>query len=553
MKADNFNRRRFLQSAFYSSLLYGAGALPKIISPANAAAVPLANRILVNLFLDGGPDMRHLVVPAYDATPGSFGQKYWTNRERSHNLAGSGQTAEQRYNEDFVEFVVGDSAWNAAGLVDPGGLNTGVAFGIWKEAGWLIDMFRAGNVALVFNAVGGTNRAHDLSTLMLNQGNVLSTLNNQDRSGWGGRLARSAGGKSISLVSSPTSFSFGPVGSAPNYDPDSIDNSDLLSIENTREFGLYDFDLGDNAHYDRDGKMARAAKSYYAGLRQEQVSNAYQKFMDHELDIRIFGDLIETQLETVPVPSLIQALYSDVAGINPDPNNPINDPERRVLFRTSLGTQIRNLYDVIAVNNHLSPSALSMTYGGWDTHGDQRQIPSQLAGDPGNGVLPDPNYPFSYRGIETGLRDIFGGQFGASPPDPDVLHCAFSALWASLTTSDREKIVVTIAGEFGRQIRDNGGNGTDHGKGNLMFVIGDQCQGGVYGELFQSEELPKYDLPVNQTPDIDPKTEIDEIFSKVCDWVVPGSGVSVFPRTAAGYAGEAPLIEMPGLFDSLMT
>ncbi|MBT8114462.1 MAG: DUF1501 domain-containing protein [Arenicella sp.] len=542
MSDCNFNRRQFLQSAFYASLLYGAGGLSRLATPTYAAPAPLQNRLLVDLFLDGGPDFRHLVVPAYSAQPGSFGNAYWTNRTRSHSLTQSGQTVEQRWNEDYYPITVGGTNWNAD-LVDAGGLNTGITFGIWREAGWLIDMFNAGNVAMIFNAVGGTNRAHDLSSLMMKQGNLLSSLNDQDRSGWGGRLARSAGGNSISLNSTPSPFNFGPVGIAPGYNPDAINNYDLISVENAREIGLFDFNPEADQLTNQDDKMARAAKSYYAGLRKELVAVAYQKALDHESKVREFGDLIRARLETVPIPPLIEALYSNnVQGINPDPNS---GAFRRVLRRTSLGIYIRNCYDVLAANDLLNPAVMSMSYGGWDTHGDQRQIPAELATDPNN--------PYVYRGIESGLRDIFEGQFGANPFNASALHGGFSALWASLADqADRDKLVVTIAGEFGRQIRDNGDAGTDHGKGNLMFVISERCQGGVYGEIFQQAEIPKYDLPVNQTPDIEPRTEIDQIFSKVSDWVAPGSGTSVFPRMSPNYIGDAPTIELPGMFDNLL-
>ncbi len=555
MNKYTMNRRHFLQSALASGLLYGSGSLPSVISSAYAAPAPINNRMLINLYLNGGPDLRHLIVPAYDSNPDSFGNKYWKHRWRAHRLDQTDQsTWQQRWEEDYYPITVGGENWNA-GLVDQGGLNStnsaqgAITFGIWREAGWLIDMFRAGNVALVFNAVGGTNRAHDHSTLMLEQGNLLSELNDRDRSGWGGRVARSAGGNAIALTSSPRPFCFGPLGAAPGYNPNKIDNIDLVSVEDSREIGLYDVDLANDQTYNNRYRLARAAKSYYAALRQEQVSLGYQKFMDHERKVREFGELIQSRLETVDIPYLIEALYRDTEDpsgnpINPNPNDPTD--ARRVLRSSGFGGQIRNLYDVLIANDLLESRVMSMSYGGWDSHGNQRRIPPNFSTDPFD--------PRENRGIEGGLRDIFGGQFGSNPVDPNALHCGFSALWASLpNSSDRANLVLTIAGEFGRQIRDNGDFGTDHGKGNLMLIISESCQGGVYGEMFQVDEIEKYDDTDLSTPDIDPRTEIDTLFGEVADWVAPGSKTSVFPRLAPSYSGEAPLIELPNMFNSLFS
>jgi len=541
MSISKLHRRQFLQSALYTGLLYGSGSLPKVISSANAA--PLQNKVLCDLYMDGGPDFRHLLVPAYDPAPDSFGNKYWKYRWRSHHLTSNPSSWQARWNQDYYPITVGGENW-PAGLVDIEAKNSGVTFGIWREAGWLIDMFRSGHVAMVFNVVGGTNRAHDLATLMLQQGNVLSGLNDRDRSGWGGRLARSAGGNSISLTNTPTPFSFGPLGNAPGYDPNEIDNSSLLSIGNAREIGLFDFDLAINQKYRNEQKMARAARSYYAGLRQEAVSNTYQKFMDHEAKVREFGQLIRGRLSSpgAETPDLIQALMRGVNGINPAPGT---GEARRVLRSGySFGRQISNLYDVIFANDLLDARVMSMRYGGWDSHAEQRKLPNGLNGDPNN--------PFVDRGIESGLRDIFGGQFGASPSNANALHGGFSALWESLPSqADRDKIVLAISGEFGRQIRDNGDAGTDHGKGNLMLVISENCNGGLYGDMFQDSEVDKYEDTSLFTPDIDPLTEIDPLFAAVSDWVQPNSGTSVFPRMSSSYTGETPLIESPGMFTGL--
>ncbi|GAA6136757.1 hypothetical protein NBRC116583_05040 [Arenicella sp. 4NH20-0111] len=537
------NRRHFLQSALYGSLIYGVGGTPGIIKPALAGFEPVQNNLLVNLFLSGGPDIRHFIVPEFDSNQNSFGYKYWSNRWRAHDLTEDSSTWQQRWSDDYYKITVGGSNWNGS-LVDIAGINNGVTFGIWKHAGWLIDMFRAGNVAIVSNAVGGRNRAHDLSSLQMHQGNLLSGLNDSDRSGWGGRLARSAGGNSIAITNSPLPFTFGPVGSAPNYDVNGIDNRDLVAVQNSREMGLNEADLTQDQLYRPNERMARALKQYYTGLRNEQISLAYEKFRDHEQKVRQFGELIRDRLSDLPLPLLIDALRNGVEiggqAVNPDSSG---DARRVLRSGYSFGAQIRNLYDVLAANDLLNVRTVSMYYGGWDSHGDQRQ-------NAGNLDINDPNVN---RGIESGFKDIFGGQFGASPSDSNALHSGFSALWESLNSVDRQKMVITVAGEFGRQIRDNGDAGTDHGKGNTMFIIGEGVTGGVYGEMFQDDEVDKYDDSSLRTPDIEPRTDLDSMFASVCDWVQPNSGDTVFPRTASGFSGEQPEEEVSGMFQNLMS
>jgi hypothetical protein len=294
--------------------------------------------------------------------------------------------------------------------------------------------------------------------------------------------------------------------------------------------------------------MARSLQNYYDGLRSESVAQAYEKFMDHEQKVRLFGRLIRERLSDLAEPELIRALRYGI-DIDGQPVNPGGDGEARRVLRNSysFGNQIRNLFDCFAANDLLSLGTISMEYGGWDSHGDQRQ----------NADNPDLYDPTVSRGIESGYQDIFGGQFGNSPSNPNALHGGFSAIWQTLTemgqTTDLQRIVLTVAGEFGRQIRDNGDGGTDHGKGNIMFVIGHQVNGGVYGEMFPDDEVDKYDNDDLHTPDIDPRTEIDPLFAKVCDWVSTGSGNTVFPRTAPGYSGEAPMQEAVGMFTNLFS
>jgi uncharacterized protein (DUF1501 family) len=55
-----------------------------------------------------------------------------------------------------------------------------------------------------------------------------------------------------------------------------------------------------------------------------------------------------------------------------------------------------------------------------------------------------------------------------------------------------EDIVLATMSEFGRTAQENGNNGTDHGHGDVMFVVGGPVRGGkVYGNWpgLQKEQL----------------------------------------------------------------
>ena len=57
---------------------------------------------------------------------------------------------------------------------------------------------------------------------------------------------------------------------------------------------------------------------------------------------------------------------------------------------------------------------------------------------------------------------------------------ALAAFSADLGAGMDEVTVLTVS-EFGRTINENGSGGTDHGRGNVMFAMGNKIRGGVYG------------------------------------------------------------------------
>ena len=60
-----------------------------------------------------------------------------------------------------------------------------------------------------------------------------------------------------------------------------------------------------------------------------------------------------------------------------------------------------------------------------------------------------------------------------------------------------QRVTVVVMSEFGRRLAENGGEGTDHGHGSTMLVLGESVRGGVYGQwpglakeqLFDLEDL----------------------------------------------------------------
>jgi uncharacterized protein (DUF1501 family) len=101
--------------------------------------------------------------------------------------------------------------------------------------------------------------------------------------------------------------------------------------------------------------------------------------------------------------------------------------------------------------------------GGWDTHVDQGNQKGQLA----NHLRP----------LGDGLAALANG---------------LGKEW--------DDTVVVVLSEFGRTVHENGGGGTDHGHGNVIWVLGGRVRGGrIYGEwpgLGEAQLYQRRDLAV---------------------------------------------------------
>jgi len=98
------------------------------------------------------------------------------------------------------------------------------------------------------------------------------------------------------------------------------------------------------------------------------------------------------------------------------------------------------------INNDANIQLVFLDLGGWDTHINQGSIKGQLAGH--------------LTGLGDGLAALVNGLGG-----------------------NYNDTVILVMSEFGRTVHENGDEGTDHGHGNAMWVMG----GGVKGGMIQGQ------------------------------------------------------------------
>jgi uncharacterized protein (DUF1501 family) len=120
-------------------------------------------------------------------------------------------------------------------------------------------------------------------------------------------------------------------------------------------------------------------------------------------------------------------------------------------------------------------------------------------------------------GVEAAFAEVGGWDHHQNEPNQlnNLLRQFGSAISAFCTDmGDRmEDIILVTMSEFGRTAQENGNNGTDHGHGDVMFVVGGPVHGGkVYGRWPGLEKEQLYegrDLAVTT----DFRTVLSEVLS----------------------------------------
>lgn len=134
-------------------------------------------------------------------------------------------------------------------------------------------------------------------------------------------------------------------------------------------------------------------------------------------------------------------------------------PENNVKYpENPLAKSLQTLAQLIKMEAGLQVA--SVDYGGWDTHEYQQGAFGNLAG-----------------GLSTALGAFYN----------DI-------------SNYQKRVTVLVMSEFGRRLKSNKSNGTDHGHGNVMLVLGGEVKGGqMYGTWpgLENEQLDNHvDLAV---------------------------------------------------------
>lgn len=99
--------------------------------------------------------------------------------------------------------------------------------------------------------------------------------------------------------------------------------------------------------------------------------------------------------------------------------------------------------------------------------------------------------------VSLGGFDTHSDEKGAQSVLLGVVSQGISKFMSQMRATNRGKdVVVLVYSEFGRRVRANASDGTDHGTAGPVFVIGEKIKGGLYGEQPSLNNLKNDDLEV---------------------------------------------------------
>jgi len=115
--------------------------------------------------------------------------------------------------------------------------------------------------------------------------------------------------------------------------------------------------------------------------------------------------------------------------------------------------------------------------------------------------------------VSLGGFDTHANEANAQAALLGTVSSSITKFLSQMKASGRSKdITVMVYSEFGRRVKANGSDGTDHGTSGPMFLIGDRVQGGMYGDQPSLTKLVDGDLAVT--------TDFRDVYASVIEGVL---------------------------------
>lgn len=123
-----------------------------------------------------------------------------------------------------------------------------------------------------------------------------------------------------------------------------------------------------------------------------------------------------------------------------------------------------------------------------------------------------------------------GGGFDTHSRQGDVHSRLLKGLGDALSTfmdemkslGKADKVTVMVFSEFGRRVRENGSQGTDHGAAAPMFVVGGKVEGGLIGDAPDLTNLERGDLKW--------KTDFRQVYATMLDQWMGAESAKIFGK-----------------------
>jgi uncharacterized protein (DUF1501 family) len=211
----------------------------------------------------------------------------------------------------------------------------------------------------------------------------------------------------------------------------------------------YPFAINCKEFIDSEGLNFSKSRPYGIQSSDTNVDRALKRFYNIDKNNPIVQHFIEMQRTVKSFSDQVNERLSSISG---------TDLTSLIGREGYFNYQLQSLFDAIDTRDITNSNTFFMNYNGWDFHVNFKEIADyrfvNLYGE--NGVLELMKNELQKRGI-----------------------------WNNTT--------IIISAEFGRQLRENGSKGKDHGHGNLLFVLGGNINGGLYGNMFPDSEIEKWE------------------------------------------------------------